>query len=122
MFDLEVIRVCATERRVRDGLLTMHVRHNGTRCVVSLDGEVDLANANVLEETLLEAMADDDGPVVVDMRDLSFIDSTGIACLVRLLHADGADRLRFVHSSAPAVLRVLQLTGIEGKLTPAEPS
>ena len=109
----------SSEREVRNGLLTMRVCRDAASCLVALDGEVDLSNAEALETTVRDAMGEDAEQVVVDMRDLSFIDSTGIACLVRLLHEEGADRLRFVHSSSPAVARVLKLTGVEEKLTPA---
>ncbi len=108
----------ANEREIRNGLLTTRICREAERCLVSLDGEVDLSNVDALELTLREAMSDGAEQVVIDMRDLSFIDSTGIACLVRLLNDGGADRLRFVHSSSPAVVRVLQLTGVEEKLTP----
>lgn len=108
----------SNEREIRNGLLTVRLCRDGDRCHVFLNGEVDLANAEALEATLQEAMGEGAEQVVVDMRNLSFIDSTGIACLVRLLHAEDADRLRFVHSSSPAVVRVLKLTGVEEKLTP----
>jgi anti-sigma B factor antagonist len=109
------------EREIREGLLSVRVLPSPGGCLVALDGEVDLSNARVLESALREALDGGAGRVVVDMRALSFIDSTGIACLVRLLHEDVADRLRFVHSDSPAVLRVLRLTGLEEKLTPADP-
>jgi hypothetical protein len=48
------------------------------------------------------------------MGELTFIDSTGIALLISALRRDGAEeRLRFLPSQAPAVTRVLQLTGVE---------
>jgi anti-sigma B factor antagonist len=111
--------VTPNEREVQNGLLTVRIRPDADRCLVSLNGEVDLSNAEALEATLQEAIGEGPERVVIDMRDLSFIDSTGIACLVRLLHEVDADRLRFVHSTSPAVVRVLQLTGVEEKLTPA---
>jgi anti-anti-sigma factor len=107
-----------SESEVRNGLLTMRICREVDKCLISLDGEVDLSNAEALEATLQEVMGEGAAQVVVDMQDLSFIDSTGIACLVRLLHGEDADRLRFVRSSSPAVVRVLQLTGVEEKLTP----
>lgn len=84
---------------------------------IELAGELDLANASVLEAELERALRDGTGAVVVDMSALTFIDSTGIALLVAALgHDDAAGRLGFVPSPAPAVTRVLALTGVDVRL------
>jgi anti-anti-sigma factor len=55
------------------------------------------------------------------MRELEFIDSTGIALLVAALgHNSDGDRVRFIPSPAPAVARVLELTGLAERLPLAE--
>jgi anti-anti-sigma factor len=51
------------------------------------------------------------GSVVVDMSELKFIDSTGIAFLVRAIQVHGGS-LTIRESSAPAVRRILGLVGI----------
>jgi anti-anti-sigma factor len=95
-------------------------RHGDTR-VLMLEGELDLANAGLLETELGEALGDGACRIVVDMRRLEFIDSTGIALLVAALGQDGdAGRLRFVPSQTDAVTRVLQLTGVEERLPLAD--
>lgn len=88
----------------------------GDSLVISLSGELDLANASALEESLREALASDGGEVIVDMSELTFIDSTGIALLISALRNDSAERLRFVPSGSLAVCRVLKLTGIDARL------
>jgi anti-anti-sigma factor len=104
----------ATEqtRDISDGTLAVHVSQNGASCTISLRGELDLANAETAEAELEAALADGI-PVVVDMRQLEFIDSTGIALLVRAIQDDGSlNRLRFVPSEFDAVNKVLELTGV----------
>jgi anti-sigma B factor antagonist len=80
-------------------------------------GELDLATAPILERAFNAAYDDDDAAmIVVDLTELSFMDSSGINLLVRLNAAcDGADRLRIVNGS-PEVGRVLDLTGVRPHL------
>jgi anti-anti-sigma factor len=56
------------------------------------------------------------------MRELEFIDSTGIALLVAALgnNNGGEEKVHFIPSSAPAVTRVLELTGLSERLPLAE--
>jgi anti-sigma B factor antagonist len=110
------------EREIRQDMLAVRTSRRNGAWVVSLEGELDLANANVAEAAVREAMADESMRLVIDMHGLTFIDSTGIALLVSLIHADQGSRLRFVPSTAPEVVRVLQVTGIEQRLTGEKPS
>jgi anti-sigma B factor antagonist len=94
---------------------------NGDTHVVSLCGELDLANASTAEAALDASLEADGARVVVDMSKLEFIDSTGIALLVAALaHNDAEERVRFVPSGSPAVSRVLELTGLAERLPMAE--
>lgn len=105
------------QQDVRAGMLTIHTVSEGEARVIRLEGELDLANAGALEEVFDEALATDANRIVVDLGALTFIDSTGIALLVTTLALDGdAGRLRFLLSEAPAVARVLKLTGVEERL------
>lgn len=109
------------QRDIADGTLVVRTAEEGDMRVISLCGELDLANANTAEAALNAALEDDGAAVVLDMRKLEFIDSTGIALLVAALgHNDGGERVRFVPSRSPAVRRVLQLTGLAERLPTAE--
>lgn len=105
------------------GMLVLQTSRDGNTRIIELRGELDLANADALEVELNHALGDGACEIVVDMGELTFIDSTGIALLVAALGRGGADgRLRFVPSQAPAVTRVLKLTGIEERLPLVEAS
>jgi anti-sigma B factor antagonist len=57
----------------------MTVRNLPDFCVVALHGELDIASADGLADAFVEVA----GPtVVVDLSDLTFMDSTGIGALV----------------------------------------
>jgi len=109
------------QREIADGTLVVRTEQNGERRVVAFCGELDLANAGTAETALDEVLGDDGAPVVVDMRELEFIDSTGIALLVAALgHNEDEPRISFVPSQAPAVARVLELTGLAERLPLAD--
>jgi anti-sigma B factor antagonist len=87
--------------------------------VVSVRGELDLSTAPELEGPLEEAAADSDGSVLIDLSACEFIDSTGIALIVRAWQqldrgAGGAGGGRVVIcSDNQQVRRVLEITGLE---------
>lgn len=111
------------EHEIRNGLLAVRIARNGGARVVALEGELDLANAHVAEEALHEAIGDQSLRLVIDMQQLTFIDSTGIALLVSVMRDEQCrGRLSFVPSTAAEVVRVLQVTGIEERISSGEPS
>jgi anti-sigma B factor antagonist len=107
----------AESQAVRAGLLNLLTSRAGATCMIQLRGELDLANAGTFEAELEKALEDGTGHVIVDMTELTFIDSTGIALLVTALNSDGdGSRLRFVNSRAAAVTKVLEMTGVSARL------
>jgi len=108
------------QRHIADGTLEVRTAEEDGAHVIALRGELDLANAGTAENALEKALQDD-ADVIVDMRELEFIDSTGIALLVASLSGDGKSQIRFVPSASPAVTRVLELTGLAERLPLAEP-
>ncbi len=109
----------ATEQKrdISDGLLTVRVVvEDGSTSVIGLGGELDLANAATAEAELEAAMTAA-ANVIVDMRELEFIDSTGIALLVSAMTSNGGSaQVSFIPSSFPAVTRVLEVTGIADRM------
>jgi anti-anti-sigma factor len=82
-------------------------------------GELDLSTASELEAPLEEAISAKDASVLIDLSDCEFIDSTGIALIVRAWQrldrtADGEGEGRVVIcSDNDQVRRVLEITGLE---------
>jgi anti-sigma B factor antagonist len=109
------------QRDIADGTLVVRTAKEGDTHTISLCGELDLANAGTAETALEASLAENASRVVIDMRELEFIDSTGIALLVAALgNNDGEEKVRFIPSSAPAVTRVLELTGLSERLPLAD--
>ena len=85
--------------------------------VVSVMGEVDLASAPALEETLLGVAEDPADEVIVDLSACSFLDARGLRALI----ATGerrrqSNRQMAIVLSNPNVMRIFQITRFDQRL------
>jgi len=94
--------------------LSLHTSRAGATTVIALKGELDLAGTAALEQEL--AAAEDDA-VVLDLRGLDFIDSTGLRAIVVAATDAERDGGRFalVAGSEP-VMRVFDVTRMRERL------
>lgn len=87
------------------------------RSVVRLWGEIDLEIRRVAGE-LCQTVADRGQPVVIDAREVTFMDSTGMSVLVRLARGGETHGYSVTLENAPWLLReLLAITGVD-KLLP----
>jgi anti-anti-sigma factor len=79
---------------------------------VQVEGELDLAVAGQLDE-VLTAAAENYERVLVGLQNCAFIDSSGIAVILRAHHRmeEGGRRLA-VYAPTDQVLRILSMTGL----------
>jgi anti-sigma B factor antagonist len=90
----------------------------------TVDGELDLNTAPQLDEPLEAALSADDGAsVLIDLSGCEFIDSTGIALIVRAWQrvdrdagGEGNGRL-VICCSNDQVQRLLKITGVESSIS-----
>jgi len=96
----------------------VEVRNADDTTVISVSGELDLASSPALEEELERVARSDAQLVVVDLRSLEFMDSTGLSVLVRAHQRaeENGRRLGLVNGSQQ-VQRLLTLTGVADRLT-----
>jgi anti-anti-sigma factor len=82
----------------------------GTRTVVTLTGDLDLATVTTLRDVLQQV---DGADLVVDCTDLRFLDSTGISLFVSI-HTDRerAGRTMILRNVAGIPRRALELCGL----------
>jgi anti-sigma B factor antagonist len=102
---------------MRPGPLAIRSSREGALCRLTPTGELDLATAPMLADAFDAAYRDTSVEmVVVDLTELSFIDSTGIHLLLRMHAACGdGDRMRVVNGSRQ-VERLFDLTGVRDHL------
>jgi anti-anti-sigma factor len=78
-----------------------------------VSGDLTLATAGQLASELAEAERSRPALLVVDLRDVRFIDSTGLAALVAVRKRSARDGCRLILVIAPGtVQRLLELTGL----------
>lgn len=90
----------------------------GQAYVLAVSGELDLAAASSLEEELSHALESGSQVIVIDLKDLDFIDSTGLSVLVGAHQRaqEAGLQLGLVNPGAQ-VERLLSLTGLAKRLT-----
>jgi len=84
--------------------------------VIHVVGELDMNTAGQLERELEAPLADSSAGLVIDLSRCEFIDSTGIALIVRAWQQrEGAGSFAICGIGAQ-VERVLDITGLEGAI------
>ena len=68
----------------RDDFRVKHLRLESGAVVVQVTGELDLCSSHVFREQLLSALESGASPLVIDLSELSLIDSTGLGVLAVL--------------------------------------
>jgi anti-sigma B factor antagonist len=82
--------------------------------VISIAGELDLATAPQLKWRLVDALEAGLSAIVVDLGDVTFMDSTALGVLVGVRRGlDVGARLAIV-CTHPGVLNIFQVAGLDG--------
>jgi anti-sigma B factor antagonist len=93
--------------------LRIEPSRQGGATVLSVDGDVDAANAHFLREAVIEAIDSGSPVVVIDLAQVGYVDSVGLGTLVVSLKRAAEQRtaLRLVVTS-PQIEKVLKITGL----------
>jgi anti-sigma B factor antagonist len=85
----------------------------GAETVIAVRGEIDIVTAPQLHDVLLSAFGADSPGGVVDLSEVTFLDSTGLSVLVTAQKRcqDNGGALELVIASQN-VLRVFEITGL----------
>jgi anti-sigma B factor antagonist len=102
--------------------LTTQVTELDGCTVVALEGELDMSTADQLRDDLMTLIEVNKGHIVLDLGELRFCDSAGLAVFVKAHnHLDGAGRRLAVARPTPVVARILDLSGL-AQVLPTAPS
>jgi anti-anti-sigma factor len=86
---------------------------NGDGVTLAVCGEIDIANAEAFTGEARSVLEGADGQVILDLRDCTFIDSSGIRALVLLANEQQArGQTLKVSRVTGEPLRVLRLSGL----------
>jgi anti-sigma B factor antagonist len=87
--------------------------HDARTATVALRGEIDVLTVDQVRGVLVEALALHPHDLVVDLTELTFIDSTGLGALIAGFQRarDAGVRFRLARPT-PAVRQILVLSGL----------
>jgi|SRR5580658_5339180 anti-anti-sigma factor len=86
--------------------------------VITLSGDLDISSAEIFRRAVEDVVKDGPGRLVIDLRELTFMDSSGIAVMVYA--SNNVADVRLCHAST-IVRRVIEVTGLSDVLR-LEPS
>ena len=90
---------------------------SGDTAVIELEGELDLAGASVLEQELAQPETDAARAVVLDLRGVEFMDSSGLRVIaITLQRAQERGRRFALVPGAAQVMRVFDITRMRERL------
>ena len=96
--------------------LTIAVRHEQDCVIVTAAGEIDISTVTPLRDRLFEVAASG-APLVVDLEQVSFIDSVGLATLVGAAkRADAHGGSLQVACAPPKIRQLVRLTGLDCRI------
>ena len=96
--------------------LTLEVRHEQGYAIVTAAGEIDISTVTPLRERLFE-LAAGGCPLVVDLDQVSFIDSVGLAALVGTAkRAAARGGSLYVACGRPKIRELFRLTGLDCRI------
>jgi anti-sigma B factor antagonist len=96
----------------------VEVRDDQQAVVIEVSGELDLASSPELERELERGTSSDVELLIIDLRRLEFMDSTGLSVLVRAHQKATESGKRLAVVKGPQqVQRLLSLTGVADRLT-----
>jgi anti-sigma B factor antagonist len=82
--------------------------------VISCEGELDLATAPQLKWRLVNALEGELAGIVVDLSEVTFMDSTALGVLVGVRRGLGLGARLAVVCTHPGVLNIFQVSGLDG--------
>ena len=98
----------------RAGHLNLELRRVGEASVVSVCGDIDLSTVAQAAEAMVAARADR-GPVFLDLREVGFMDTSGLRLIIEEQQRAAADGYRFaVFPGPPKVKRLFEIAGLAG--------
>lgn len=96
-------------------------RASATSPVIAVSGEIDVATAPQLRECLHRVIAQGEATVVLDLLDVTFLDSTALGVLVGALKRcrELGGELNIVVAD-PRIVKIFEITGLTNVFTIAD--
>lgn len=106
------------KRRTREGNVDISTNQTAAGLVVKvMEPRIDAAVAIEFKETVRAAADGMDGPVILDLGDVTFLDSSGLGAVVAVMKLLGPKRPLHLASLTPPVAKVFRLTHMDSIFT-----
>lgn len=94
--------------------LTINIDEKNKQAIMTLKGEIDIYTAPKLKEQLNELVGESKADVIVDLKGVTYMDSTGLGTFVSgLKHAKESDaKLKLIRAN-DRLIRLFQVTGLD---------
>jgi anti-anti-sigma factor len=113
----EEVSMGDTARRIERNLLTIVSQERAGTHFVRLEGEMDGSTARELEDELIRIEGTSASLIVLDLAGLEFIDSTGLAVLMRAQWRAANNAHKLCLTRPPEnIMRILELCGLDEEL------
>ncbi len=114
--------VTGAANRIQSGRFRCDIVRDEEGVRITLEGELDISTAPELEAALHEAADESADPCVLDLRALTFMDSSGLRTILSANNAARRDgwTLRLV-AGPRAVQRVFEICGVSSSLRFVDP-
>ncbi|MCQ6562700.1 STAS domain-containing protein [Paenibacillus mendelii] len=97
--------------------LFLRTENKEGKCTVYVGGELDLESAAQMRAAMTPLVELSDRELIINLRDLRYVDSTGIGILVSVLKARHANNAPFaVEAIPPNIRKLFDMTGITNYL------
>jgi anti-sigma B factor antagonist len=94
-------------------ILAISMRRHRDQYVIELAGELDLSGVTRMSDAFAGALKSDASAIVLDLRALEFLDSTGIHTILKAERAASEQNRGFVIVRGPRqVQRIFEISGI----------
>ena len=101
--------------------LEIETTNEAGRLLISARGEVDLYASPALRDAILKAMPKTQGRLGIELSQVDYMDSSGVATLVEGLKSANAKKLEFLLvAPSGSVMKVLQLARLDSVFTITE--
>jgi anti-sigma B factor antagonist len=90
------------------------ITRSDNETIIAVEGEVDLYSSPELREAVLKAVPKAENGLAIDLAEVSYMDSSGVATLVEgLRSANQNDTLFVLIRPSSAVMKVLELARLD---------
>lgn len=95
--------------------MELKIRKQGDIYIIDVSGDMDLYNTNQLKELFMKMLAKNIESFIINLENVSYIDSSGVGTLINIFSTVKQKNLKFylanVHGTTKKVLELTKLMG-----------